>query len=187
MPSPSVSKATMTFLRKLGKNNNRPWFTDNKADFKTAEAEIKDLLIFIEKIMGKHDVLEGHKLWRIYRDVRFSKDKTPYKTNFAANFKRAGAARRGGYFLNIQPGSSMAGGGFYGPEKEDLLRVRKEFEADSSEIRKILSAKAFKQTFPEGLLGEELKKVDKIFKTMRPYFDYMSDVLTTDLNGRSLL
>jgi uncharacterized protein (TIGR02453 family) len=169
--------------------------------------------------------LENHKVYRIYRDVRFSKDKRPYKTGFNGYFRRATAQKRGGYFLHIEPGNSYVGGGFYGPNTEDLLRIRKEFEMDDTEIRQILNHPDFVKTYGE-LKGEALKtaprgfdkedkaidlirmkqfyvshaftdkevlapdfqaKVVAAFVLLRPYFDYMSDVLTTDLNGVPLV
>lgn len=100
---------------------------------------------------------------RIYRDVRFSKDKTPYKPRFSGSFRRATAALRGGYFLNIEPeGNSIVGGRFYRPNTDDLKRIRQEFAQDDSEIRKILNDKKFKPLFSQ-LQGEELKTAPRGF------------------------
>jgi len=166
-------------------------------------------------------------LRRIYKDVRFSKDKTPYKVNRGASFMREGEARRGSYFLNIEPGKSFIGGGFFGPNPADLLRIRKEFEMDDSEIREIMKNPDFSKVFgtefvpysqvktaPKGfskehpaidliknksfffqhfytdkeVLSEKFsEKIITHYQLLRPYFDLMSDVLTTDLNGVSLL
>jgi len=170
-------------------------------------------------------MIERHKVYRIYRDVRFSKDKTPYNPRFAGFYKRATARLRGGYFMTIEPNNSMVGGGFWGPNSADLKRIRKEFEYDDKPIRKILNNKKFRDTFGD-MIGEEVKtaprgfdsehpaidlirkkqfyfmrpftnaevcqedfmeEVVKTFRTIRPYFDYMSDVLTTNLNGESIL
>mgnify|MGYP000164773693 FL=1 len=221
-----VSKDAMKFLKDLSKNNNRDWFNERKKTFKGHEAEVKEVYQAIMDELSKHDDVEKFKIMRIYRDVRFSKDKTPFNPRFAGGFSRATKALRGGYWLNIQPGQSCAGGGFYGPEKNDLFRIRKEFEMDDEPIRKILANKNFQKTFPNGLQGEELKsaprdfsadhkaidlirkkqfyvmreftdaevcspgfvkEVVKTFNTVRPYFDYMSEVLTTDLNGVSTI
>lgn len=221
----AVSSATLTFLKDLGKHNNREWFQSQKPRFDAAHEDIKQLASLLEQYLNKKDVIESAKVFRIYRDVRFSKDKAPYKNHFGIHFTRATAARRGGYYLHIEPGGSFAGGGFWAPEPQDLKRIRDEFAFDASRIRKITSTASFKKQFGQ-LQGEELKtapsgyerdhpavdlirkkqlivshsfsdqellagdfttQVVKTFEAMRPFFDYMSEVLTTDLNGQSLL
>ncbi|MCF6298132.1 MAG: DUF2461 domain-containing protein [Flavobacteriaceae bacterium] len=224
----SISKSTLTFLKTLKKNNNREWFTDNKLLF---QAENKQFISFADDIlteMSKYDNIEtltGKKsVFRIYRDVRFSKDKTPYKTHFSGSLKRATKLLRGGYYFHIEPNNSFIGGGFWGPNPKDLLRIRKEIVVDASELRKIIADKNFIATFGE-LQGDKVKtsprgfdknhpdldllqfkqyviskkfsdkevlsenfhlKIVETFRTMRPFFDYMSAVLTTDENGISL-
>ena len=220
-----INQSTLDFLKKLAKNNNRPWFQENKDQYTAALENMKVFLNGVKEGMDKIDHLESMKLMRIYRDVRFSKDKSPYKRNFGTGFKRATAALRGGYYLHIEPGASFAGGGFWGPDSKDLKRIRKEFEMDDAPIRKIINAKKFKDYFgtlegegvktaPKGFdkdhpaidlikkkqfivkrpfTDEEVldpqfaRKVVDTFKAMRPYFDYMSDVLTTNLNGESII
>ncbi|MFK7784127.1 MAG: DUF2461 domain-containing protein [Crocinitomicaceae bacterium] len=227
---PQIKTSNLTFLKDLRKNNNRDWFTENKKRYQGEHAEIATFAEALLTKMNEHDVIEtpsGKKsLYRIYRDVRFSKDKSPYKTHWAGGFKRATAARRGGYFFHIQPGDqSFIAGGFWAPNKEDLLRIREEISTDASELRKILADPTFVKMFKE-LGGEQLKTAPKgfdkedpnidllrykqfifgrnitdeevlspdfldtvndTFKAMRPFFDYMSDVLTTDSNGESIL
>lgn len=218
-------KQLLTFLNKLQKNNNRDWFHEHKAEFKKLEGDTKQFFQQVEDKLQEFDVIERHATYRIYRDVRFAKDKTPYNNWLSASFIRATAARRGSYYLKIQPGGSMAGGGFYGPNKDDLLRIRQEFEFDDKPIRKILSDPTFVDLYGE-LKGEELKTaprgfspdhpaidlirkkqffairsftdkevcspgfIDELMKSyqgIRPFFDYMSEVLTTNMNGESLL
>ncbi|WP_282067738.1 DUF2461 domain-containing protein [Olleya namhaensis] len=215
----------LNFLKKLEKNNNREWFADNKPEYEKALKEVKGLYNEVYSGMQVHDEFEKMKVFRIYRDVRFSKNKQPYKTNFGAAFHRVKPRLRGGYYLQIQPGNSFIATGFWSPEKEDLLRIRKEFEMDDQEVRDIISNPKLQSVWGE-LQGEELKtaprdfdkthpaidlikkkqfifskqftdaeviaegfaqKVSDDFKTIRPFFDYMSDVLTTDLNGVSLI
>jgi uncharacterized protein (TIGR02453 family) len=221
----SISKTTLDFLAALKENNNRDWFTEHKTEFQQEQKKAK---IFYNAVMEKlkmHDEIESVKIFRIYRDVRFSPDKTPYKPHFAGNFVRATNKLRGGYYLRIRPGESFLAGGFWEPNKEDLLRIRKEFEMDASEIREILSNPTFVtyfgklegdalKTAPRGFDKEHpdmdlirmkqfivsrkftddevlapnfLQEVNESYKAMRPYFNYMSDVLTTDLNGVSIL
>ncbi len=220
-----ITKQTYKYLKQLQKNNNRNWFSEHKTTFKKQELELKNFFKEVHQKLEKTDNIESHKLMRIYRDVRFSKDKTPYRPRFAGSFKRATANLRGGYFINIEPNNNAIGGGFYAPSSADLLRIRKEFEIDDTEIREILNTPKFKKIFTT-LLGEEVKtaprnfdknhiaidlikkkqfyvmrtftdeeviatnfknEVITTFKTLRPFFNYMSEVLTTDLNGESLL
>jgi len=221
----TISKASLKFLTDLEKNNNREWFNAHKTTFKTHETEAKAFFQAVRERLEETDHIESHKMYRIYRDVRFSKDKTPFKSRFAGGFKRATAALRGGYFLNIEPDNTGVGGGFFAPNSPDLKRIRKEFEFDDTEIRSILNDKKFKATFgtmqgnevktaPRGFDTEHraidlirkkqffvfkqftdkeviqsnfIEQVNDTFLTLRPYFDYMSIILTTDLNGESIL
>lgn len=221
----SITKNSLGFLKKLEKNNTREWFNEHKAEFKQHEADAKAFFSGILENLRQHDDIEKMKMFRIYRDVRFSKDKRPYKSHFACSFSRAGARLRGGYYIQIKPGGSFLATGFWEPNKEDLFRIRKEFERDASEIRDIINDGNLKQvwgdligdgvkTAPKGFDKEHpdidlIKKkqfifvrnlsdaevtsddfpktVDASFKAIRPYFDLMSDILTTNLNGESIL
>ncbi|WP_394972027.1 DUF2461 domain-containing protein [uncultured Croceitalea sp.] len=225
MATKNIKKESLDFLKKLAKNNNREWFIEHKDIFTKHQSAIKTFYGVIMENLNKHDQIEKMKIFRIYRDVRFSKDKTPYKTHFAGSFTRMGADRRGGYYLRIKPGETFLATGFFDPNKEDLFRIRKELELDASELRDIFNNKAFKsvwgelegetvKTAPKGFDKEHpnidlirhkqfiftkkftdkevlskdfLKKVDDSFKAIRPYFDLMSSVLTTNLNGESLI
>lgn len=224
--SHTIPKETLRFFKKLAKNNDRDWFNERKPEFKAMEAKVKAAYNHLGELMNAHDQIEKIKIFRIYRDVRFSKNKQPYKTHFGGSFARKKPELRGGYYLHIQPNDeSFIATGFWEPNKEDLLRIRKEFEMDDSEIRDILNNKKFKETWG-GFVGDELKTapkgfdkehpaidlirkkqyifikkytdkevladnfledVNNDFKKIRPYFNYMSDVLTTNLNGESLL
>lgn len=179
----------------------------------------------LEVRLNRHDWIDQAKLFRVYRDVRFSGDKTPYKAHFAMWFSRQGEDRRGGYYLRIKPGETFLGAGFWRPDKADLLRIRKEWEMDASPLRSLLANPNFSRYWGE-LKGEQLKRApkgfspehpdidlikfkqylftreftdqevldehwietaDQHFKEIRPFLDLMSDVLTTNLNGESLL
>ncbi|MCH2225481.1 MAG: DUF2461 domain-containing protein [Crocinitomicaceae bacterium] len=224
-----ITKSNLDFLIELSQNNDREWFQENKPRFIKEQENIISFADKLLELMNVHDSIEtlnGKKsLYRIYRDIRFSKDKSPYKTNWAGGFKRATKLRRGGYYFNIQPGdNSFIGGGFWSPNKEDLLRIREDIANDASEMREIINSKDFVTTFGN-LEGDQLKTSPKgfdkehpdvdllrykqfifgkkfsdeevlsknfvlvaneTFKSMRPFFDYMSDVLTTDSNGSPL-
>ncbi len=222
----TIPKEIFAFFKKLQNNNNRDWFNNNKADFKSVESEIKLFYNAIFDDLNAHDVVDKVKVFRIYRDVRFSKDKTPYKTYFGGSFHRKKPELRGGYYLHIQPNNeSFIATGFWEPNKDDLLRIRKEFEMDDEEFRTIINKASFKNVWGS-LVGNEvktaprnfdkehkaidlikkkqyiftkkytdkdvlspnfLKEVTTSFKAIRPYFNYMSDVLTTNLNGESII
>ena len=223
----SIQASLLTFLSELAENNNREWFDEQKLRYKKEEALFKDFGNTVLEELQKVDRIEKMKVYRIYKDVRFSKDKTPYKTNRTLSFIRDGEELRGSYYLHIAPGNSYLGGGFFAPNPADLLRIRKEFEMDDQEIRDIMNDKAFAKAFgnefvphdqvktaPKGFSKDHPaidllknksfffqqkftdkqiqsdnfhKEVIKSFKLLRPFFDYMSDVLTTYLNGVSLL
>jgi uncharacterized protein (TIGR02453 family) len=220
-----IQKSTLDFLKQVRENNHREWFDAHKDQYLAAKANVEDFIQEVEMGLNQIDVIESHKLYRIYRDIRFSKDKTPYKTYMSGYFRRAGVERRGGYFFSIEPGNSRIEGGFYGPNKEDLKRIRKEFEFDGDTIRKIVKDPVFAATFgelkgngvktaPQGfsrdhpnielirkkqfyvtrpfsdeevLRPDFVQRVIETYSTLRPFFDYMSEVLTTDLNGEKIV
>jgi len=225
--SVAVPKSVFTFFKKLEKNNNRDWFNDNKPEFKAIEADIKLFYKAVHEKLNVHDDIDKLKVFRIYRDVRFSKNKLPYKIHFGGSFHRIKPRLRGGYYVHIQPNNeSFIATGFWNPEKEDLMRIRKEFEMDDAEMREILANKDFNSVWGDTFVGDEVKsaprgfdkehkaidlikkkqyiftkkytdndvldpnflnEIDIAFEAIRPFFDYMSDVLTTDLNGVPLL
>jgi len=220
------SNDVLEFFKKLEKNNNREWFNDHKKEFKAIESDVKNTYATLFNMLKTHDDVDQFKMFRIYRDVRFSKNKLPYKTHFGGTFNRKKPELRGGYYLHIAPNNeSFIATGFWEPNASDLQRIRKEFEMDATEMRAILNDKSFKSVWG-GLLGDELKTaprdfdkdhpnidlikkkqyifikkytdkevlsdhfledVNNAYKAIRPYFDYMSDVLTTNLNGESII
>lgn len=217
-------KKALEFLKQLEKNNNREWFAQHKPEY---DLIVKENKVFFDQIyteLQEHDNLKGIHIYRIYRDVRFSKDQTPYKNNFGVGYSRSKPMLRGGYYIQIEPNNSFVGGGFWGPDTKDLLRIRKEFELSTTAIEKITSDKTFLQYFGN-IEGDAVKTaprgfdknhpaIDLIRKkqyvvmrkftdkevlssnfqkeailtllAMRPFFNYMSEVLTTDLNGEPL-
>jgi uncharacterized protein (TIGR02453 family) len=224
-----IPKSSLDFLIQLKENNNKLWFEENKPNYLKELNHIQNFADALLQELSKTDVLEtasGKKcVYRIYRDIRFSKDKTPFKTFWGGSYTRATAARRGGYYFHLEKGNSFFAGGFWGPNAGDLKRIRHEFNLDAEPIQKILQSESFVNTF--GILqGEKLKTAPKGFdinhpaidllrykqflvikrftdeevlspsfleealdacKNMRPFFDYMSEVLTTDINGASIL
>jgi len=219
-----INKSTLEFLTQLKENNDRDWFATNKKAFETEQKFAKTFFTSVGEQLGKIDSIERLQIFRIYRDVRFSKNKAPFKNHFSVGFTRTKPLLRGGYYLHIEPGASFVGGGFWEPTPVDLNRIRKEFDMDDEEIRTILADVTFKKFFGE-LKGDELKTAPKgfdkthpaidlirkkqylltrsfsdkevlsphfeeevlaTFKAMRPFFDYMSEVLSSDLNGESI-
>ena len=224
-----LPKSTFDFISKLEKNNNREWFTENKP---TYELEREKIIKFAEQLlaeMNKHDNIENENgkkcLHRIYRDIRFSKDKTPYKNHWPISLKRATQKLRGSYYVHLQPAKVFIGCGFWGPSKEDLYRIRQQISHFGNELSSILNDKKFKKEFGT-LEGDKLKngpkdfdkedpniellkykqfmisrtftndevfapnftkEVSNSFKRMRPFLDFMSEALTTNLNGESIL
>ena len=221
----ALSKEVLSFFKTLEKNNNRAWFEVHKPEFKRIEAEVKNFGQQLKEALEPSEHVDGVKLFRVYRDVRFSKDKTPYKTHFGISMHREKPAHRGGYYVHIKANQNFAVVGFWNPNKEDLFRIRKELELDSSELRELMDEPLFKKTWgtlegdelktaPKGFSKEDpnidllrkkmflfrkqytdkevlspnfLNQVTQDFITVRPFLDYMSSVLTTDLNGVSLL
>ena len=166
-------KSSLSYLKKLKKNNNRDWFAENKPTFIEAQNNAKELYAEIRNNLEEHDDIEKFKLFRIYRDVRFSKDKTPYKPHFAGSFSRLGKNLRGGYYLRIRPGKSFLAGGFWEPNKEDLFRIRKEIEVDATEFREILEDKNFQHYFGNTFKGDELKTAPRGFDKEHPDVDLL--------------
>jgi uncharacterized protein (TIGR02453 family) len=224
-----IKKSTLSFLRDLKKNNNRDWFAEHKPTYEAGRANIAEFAQELMDRLSNSDVLEtasGKKsMFRIYRDVRFGKNKDPYKTSFSGQLKRDSKLRRGGYYYHLEPGEYVIGGGFYGMESHDLKRVREELAVDADPLREIMADKDFIRVFGE-MRGAKLKtapqgypkdhpNIDLLnfkqfyafrdfseqevlsadfvdlgleaFLTLRPFFDYFTDVLTTDANGELIV
>ncbi|MEM0938505.1 MAG: DUF2461 domain-containing protein [Bacteroidota bacterium] len=215
----------LQFLAALEANNHREWFNEHKPTFRAAEEEFKNLVAQVQDGLSEIDHIDtaSTKVFRIYRDVRFSENKTPYHLHRSVSFKRATEKLRGGYYLKISKGESIIVGGFFGPSPSDMLHLRRQIQQDPLPLRAIISSKAVTDYFG-GLQGEQVKsaprgfkkedpaidllkykqmllkksfseaevtsatfseKVVEGFSKMRPFFDYMSEILTSDLNGVS--
>ncbi len=225
----TIKKESLDFLKALAKNNDRDWFNERKDKYIIAHENLIAFADVLLNEMNKHDKIEtisGKKsLHRIYRDVRFSKDKTPYNSHWGGSFKRATKQLRGGYYYHIEPGNTFLAGGFWGPESDDLKRIRQDIEYNYKDWRKLFADKVLGKTFGK-LMGEQISsaprgyakdhpaidllrykqfilkykftdkevispdfayKVNDVFKKMRPFLNHMSEVLTTDANGVSIL
>ena len=220
-----IPKDTISFLKELKLNNNRDWFNENKDRFNSIQSGVKEFAYQVNESLKSSDDIEKLKIFRIYRDLRFSKDKSPYKKNIGMAFHRAKPYLRGGYYLEISADGSFIAVGFWNPNKEDLHRIRKEIEIDGEEFKRIINQKKIKDIWGE-LTGDEVKTSPKGFKkdhqyidlikkkqfifikklkekeildesfqkklvsyfvSIRPFFDYMSEILTTNLNGETII
>ena len=146
-----IHRSTLDFLTALSKNNNRDWFNQNKDRYLR---ELEHMVVFADALLDKmrtHDLIEtesGKKsLFRIYNDTRFFKNKPPYKNHWAGGFTRATKKLRGSYYFHIQPGNSYISGGFYGPNPDDLKRIRQDIDMNYSDWRKLMNSAGIKKTF----------------------------------------
>ncbi len=176
-----LQNSTLRFLSDLRKNNNREWFAENKAKYDAANADFQAFVgTLLEQLQKIDPALEGllpkDCVFRIYRDVRFSKNKDPYKCNFAASIKPGGRKSNNcGFYLHIEQGGdwgSFAAGGFWMPEAPVLKKIRQEIEYNYEEFEGILKNKTFKKLFGD-LEEQGLKKAPKGYDPEHPGIEYI--------------
>lgn len=185
----------LNFLTELEQNNNREWFNSNKNRFEQAKEEMLLLtetfingIKHFDKAIAYTDAKDC--LYRIYRDVRFSPDKRPYKTHLGCYIAPDG--RKGilpGYYIHIQPGNSFIAGGMWNPPKDILLAIRNEIADNGEEFLSIINDDEFKNHFPV-MTGEKLKTTPKGFDKAHPHIDllrYKSFLFSKPLSDASLL
>lgn len=175
-----IQKNTIQFLKDLEKNNNKPWFEQNRRIYESAKANILQVAGELIPLIAKFDDPIGNLAakdctFRINRDVRFSKNKSPYKTNMAAYFSRGGKkASAAGYYFHCEPGKSYAAGGFYSPMPAELAKIRQEIDYGFDEWEKILTNKSFKKYFPQSVEGiESLVRPPKGYDENNPAIRYL--------------
>lgn len=163
-----IKSATLDFLKDLVQNNNREWFQDNKQRYESAKENVVAFTAELIKELKKADPalstdIDPKKcVMRIYRDIRFSKDKTPYKNNFGISKLLSGTKTDEiGYYVHIQPGGSFAGGGYWMPQAEHLKAIRQEIDYNADDLKKIIDAPDFKETFGEFRNQEQLKSLPR--------------------------
>jgi uncharacterized protein (TIGR02453 family) len=192
-----LHESTLKFLRGLKRNNSKPWFDKNRAAYEAAK---NDFEIFIQSVIDEHsrndsdlnDLVAKKCLFRINRDIRFSKDKSPYKTNFGASMDRGGRKSGwAGYYFHLQPGESFVGGGIWMPNPEVVKKIRQEIDYCFDEFSGIMKAKKFKSMFGELYTGEDvqLSRVPQGFEKDNPAAEYLrfkSWLVTTDLTDETL-
>ena len=174
-----LHKSTIDFLKKLKRNNNREWFSANKNLYDDAKYDF-EVFIFelIQKISEYDESVSGLEpkdcLFRIYKDVRFSKDKTPYKTNLGASINEGGRkAPTAGYYVHIDPSEYFLGSGLYMPMPDKLLAVRGKIASESKKFRSIVENREFKKIYGKLWEGDTLKSAPKGFAKDHPLVDYL--------------
>jgi len=177
----TISNDTFLFLNELKSNNNRDWFLENKPRYEEAKNEFEVFIDALIAEISKFDSSIGHHtgkgcIFRIYRDVRFSKDKSPYKTHLGAHItsalKRSEIHSRAGYYIHIGSGESMLAGGAYLPQGPWLKAIRQEIAYNGDEFRSIMNSPSFKKYFGE-IEGEKLKKAPKGYQPDHPEIELL--------------
>jgi uncharacterized protein (TIGR02453 family) len=180
-----IQKSTLDFLKALKKNNNKDWFDKNKEKYLAAKQNIDEMATELIKSFSSFDKkLTGLKVkdcvFRIYRDVRFAKDKTPYKTNMGCAISPGGRkAEEAGFYIHIEPGKSFLAGGRWMPPADHLKKIRQEIDYNGKKFHKILSDKNFKKEFGELDQSEEYR----LSRPPKGYYKNHPDVELLKLNS----
>ena len=188
---------TLKFLKDLKKNNNKAWFDAHRKEYESAKNDFEN---FIQAVLDKHsrndadlkELTAKKCVFRINRDVRFSKDKSPYKTNFGASMDKGGKkSGLAGYYFHLEPGKSFLGGGLWMPQPDALKKVRQEIDYCFDEFKKIIASKKFRSVYSELYIGEEvqLSRVPQGFEKDNPaaeYLKFKSWLVLTDINDSML-
>lgn len=194
-----IQSQTLDFLKNIKLNNNKPWFEEHKSQYLSArenmEQFVADLLHLFPTIDSEiHSLKPSDCLFRIYRDVRFSKDKTPYKINMSAAFHKGGKkSGYGGYYIHIQPGgNSFIGGGLWSPSAENVKKVRQEIDYNWPEFESIIHSKHFQKTF--GTLERDkdqvLQNPPRGYEKDHPAIEYLklkSWVVSQNISDKELM
>jgi len=174
-----LKKETLKFIKDVAENNNREWFAEHKDIYEEAKQDVLNLVSAIIPELAKVDPLISAEtdpkknLMRIYRDVRFSKNKDPYKNNFGIWFSAKGkGGNEPGYYLHIQPGKSFIAGGYWMPEAAHLKLIRQEIDYNIDEFKEIIAAKDFKKYFTLGT-SNALKNAPKGYDPADPNIEYL--------------
>jgi len=199
-----LQTSTLKFLKDLKKNNNKSWFDANRKRYDEAK---KDFELFIQQVIDLHgrkdktisSLKAKECLFRINRDIRFSKDKTPYKTNFGASINKGGkkAFSTAGYYFHLEPGEAFVGGGIYQPMPEELRKVRQEIDYNFKEFKNIIGSKKFKSVYGDLDKSNEflLSRVPKGYEADNPAADYLrlksyiafEHITDSDLTSKTLV
>jgi uncharacterized protein (TIGR02453 family) len=174
-------KLTLKFLKDIAKNNNRNWFEKNKPRYLEVKSSFDDFLEEVHKHLLKFDQslsnINPRKIaFRIYRDVRFSKDKRPYKTNMGAGFSSKGKMEQEpGYYVHIEPGKSFIAGGLYMPDPANLAKVRQEIDYNPDRLLKILNDGKFRKLYKQLDEWDKLKTAPKGYAKDHPHIQILKN------------
>ena len=174
----SINASTLSFLKNLRRNNNREWFNENKNHYLEAKENVE---LFVEHLIQATAEFDQEiikidpkkAVFRIYRDVRFSKNKIPYKTHFGVSLGMGKGSKISGYYLHIEPGQSFLAGGVYTPEPSILKEIRKEIVASGAEFLKILEHEDFRNNFRGLSVEHKLQRVPMGFEKDHPMAEYL--------------
>ncbi len=190
-----IEKSTLAFLKELKKHNNREWFQANRDKYEAAKSNFAG---FVESVISKMQAfdttLDGldvkQTLFRINRDIRFSKNKSPYKENFAASITAGGKKiARAGYYLHLEPGAHFLGGGWYMPDANNLNAIRQEIDYNLAEFNKLLGQSGFRKTYGE-LDDFRLKTKPKGYEADHPAIEHLrqkSYIASTSFSNEEVL
>ncbi|MEJ0104796.1 MAG: DUF2461 domain-containing protein [Bacteroidota bacterium] len=198
-----ILPSTLKFLKDLKKNNNKPWFEAHRKEYEAAKKDFEQLIQSVIDKLGKKDKTISHLkakdcMFRINRDVRFSKDKSPYKSNMGAYINRGGKkSLYGGYYFHCEPGHAFVGGGIWMPMPPELSKVRQEIDYNFTELKKIISSKKFKAVYNDLSRDPEyvLSRVPKGYEADNPAAEYLklksvvatAKVSDAELNSKDLV
>jgi len=192
----TIQPKTFAFLKSLKKNNNRDWFNDHKSEYENAKDNvlgfIQELVVAFSTFDSSLRGLEAKDcLFRIYRDTRFSKDKTPYKTNLGASINAGGKKSMGpGYYVHLEPGGSFIAGGIWMPPADEVKKIRQEIDYNGKDLKKILTKPSFKKAFG-GLSREHaLKTAPKGYPKDHPDIELLklnSFIVWKNVTGKDIL
>jgi len=170
--------STLAFLKALKKNNNREWFEKNRGKYELAKEDFEQFVgELIKELAKSNPALGGLKVkdcvFRIYRDVRFSKNKAPYKTNMGAYFVEGGKkSDKAGFYIQVEPGNSFIAGGCWMPQAPQLKAIRQEIDYNLPDFEKVIHEKSFKKLFGE-LSDMRLKTTPKGYDSSNPAITHL--------------
>jgi len=179
-PFEGFPKEGLQFLKKLKRNNNRAWFESHKHEYEEhlkfpIQSFIFALQPYFQSFAPEFDLSPRRSIFRIYRDVRFSNDKTPYKTHIAAHFVLRGKEKGfvgSGYYFHVEPGEVFIGGGIYMPDSDQLKGIRKAIAQHADEFLSILNNQTFRKQFGK-LEGDRLQRIPKGYDETHPLAEWL--------------
>lgn len=173
-----LQQDTIQFLKQLKVNNNKEWMDANRKQYETAKSDFEQFVTrIIEGISvfdpSLSDLTAKQCIFRVNRDIRFSENKAPYKSNFGASFSKGGKkSPSAGYYVHLEPGASFIGGGSWMPPADMLRNIRQEIDYDLKTFKKIIGHKDFKSLYPV-IDGEKLKKAPQGYDIENPAIDFL--------------